>query len=449
MLGRVLATTAFRVALGNAVAFALVALVVFGVLFAISRNQVLSQMSGDIAGDRRALLASVEDGGADGLRAAVETRTDAARDGQRFYLLEAADGSVLEGNLPALPVPDGWAWLTVPRRADRDAVLLVNGVGLTNGWGLMVGRSAEQLDALESTFLSAFVWTEIGTLLFGLLSGYFVSRRVLRGVQTIADVAGRIGTGEIERRIPRLAGGAEIARIGVAINLMLDRIGALTGSLRQVTDDIAHDLRTPLTRLRQHLEGAALHAGSAEELRGAVERALGETDEIIATFNALLRIAQIESGDRRGGFELVDLSTLTLRLAEAFGPDAEEAEHKLHTDITPGLRVRGDRDLLGQMLANLLGNALRHTPPGTRIGVALRAEGAGVCLAVMDDGPGIAEGERDRVQQRFVRLDASRGTPGTGLGLSLVRAVADLHDATLTLADNAPGLRAMVRFAGS
>ncbi len=231
---------------------------------------------------------------------------------------------------------------------------------------------------MENTFLGALVWTQLGTLLFGLLSGYLVSRRVLRGVQTIAEVAGRIGTGEIGRRIPRVAGGVEIAQIGAAINLMLDRIGALSGSLRQVSDDIAHDLRTPLSRLRQHLERAVLHEfGSAETLRAAIDRALIETDQIIATFNALLRIAQIESHERRGGFVAVDLSGLAARLAEVFGPDAEVEERRVDADITPGLHVWGDADMLGQALANLLGNALRHTPLGTRVGLCRPSRGAG------------------------------------------------------------------------
>jgi len=447
---RLLATTASRVALANALAFALAGVVVFAVLFAVSRGRILSQIDSDIEADRQMLLATYEDEGAAGLRETIQRRIEAARGGQDFYLLRMADGRVLAGNLPLMPVPSGWAWLQVPEGEGKfgldDGALRADGLALPNGWMLLVGRNPRQLSDLENAFLGALVWTELGTLLFGLASGYLVSRRVLRGVQVIAEEAGRIGPGELSRRIPRLGGGGEIAQIGAAINLMLDRIGALTGSLRQVTNDIAHDLRTPLSRLRQKLERASLHAASEDELRAAIDRALTETDAVIGTFNALLRVAQVEARDRREGFAVVDLSELVIRLADAYGPSAEDAGDHMAVDVAPGVHVIGDQDLLGQMVANLIENALRHTPPGSRITLSLSKDPVGPRLVVADDGPGIPTHERERVLQRFVRLDASRATLGTGLGLALVKAVADLHGASLTLEGTAPGLRAVLAF---
>ena len=448
-LTNLLATTAFRVALANAAAFSLVGIIVFAVLFALSRERILSALDSDLAADGRTLLVTFADAGPSGLLTTMERRVAAGPGSHDFYLLHAADGQLLARNLPDFTIPPQWAWVRVPGGQALglpDGMLRTVSVDFPNGWRLLIGSNPRQLYDLRNIFLGALLWTELGIILFGLASGYFVSRRVLRGVQTIADEAALIGEGEIDRRIPRLSGGDEIARIGAAVNLMLDRIGALTGNLRQVTDDIAHDLRTPLSRLRQKLERASLHDGSAADLRATMEQALAETDAIIATFNALLRIAQIEGQDRRAGFSDVDLSGLVSRLAEIYGPSAEDAGHHMRAEISPGLHVRGDADMLGQMVANLIENGMRHTPPGTRLSVDLHEVPQGARLTIADNGPGIPPDERGRVFGRFVRLDASRGTPGTGLGLALVKAVADLHGASVALEDNAPGLRVSVAF---
>lgn len=437
-------------AVANAAAFGVVALVVFGMLFLVSRQRVLSQIDSDIAGDRNALLTTFEDQGYAGLAAEVARRAEAARGGEAYYVLTGPDGGKLAGNLPAAQAPTGWGWAQADANTPgwpEEGLLRIRTDALPGGGVLLVGRNPQRLDDLEDTFVGALVWTECGVLLFGLLSGYIVSRRVLRGVATIAGAAGRIGAGDLERRIPPVGGGIEIAAIRTAVNQMLDRIGALTKSLRQVTDDIAHDLRTPLSRLRQNLERAALSAGSLEQVQGAVDRALAECDSIIGTFNALLRIAQIEGNDPRDGFEAVDLSGLLLRLADVYGPSAEEDARSLRLDVAPGIRVLGDAEMLGQMAANLLENALRHTPAGATLLLSLHERPAsGPRLVVADDGPGIPPAERPRVLHRFVRLDLSRNTPGTGLGLALVKAVADAHGAALSLEDNAPGLRVVLDF---
>ncbi len=436
-------------AAANAVAFGCVALVVFGVLFLVSRQRVLAQIDTDIAGDRNALLEVLEDQGKPGLAAALERRAEAARGGEAYFLLIGADGGKLAGNLPLIRPKLGWGWAMIAPDAaglPNDRLLRILTDALPGGLLLAVARDPRRLDDLEDTFVGVLIWTELGVVLFGLVSGYVVSRRVLRGVETIAGAAARIGAGGLDQRIPKVGGGIEIAAIRAAVNLMLDRIGTLTNSLRQVTDDIAHDLRTPLSRLRQDLERAAGSARSLEQVREAVDRALAECDAIIATFNALLRIAQVEANGSRTGFVEMDLSGLLLRLADVYGPSAEEDGRSLRAEIAPGIAVLGDADMLGQMTANLLENAMRHTPPGTDLLLALRGLPSGARMIVADNGSGIAVRERARVLSRFVRLDASRNTPGTGLGLALVKAVADAHGAVLTLEGNRPGLRVVLDF---
>jgi signal transduction histidine kinase len=244
-----------------------------------------------------------------------------------------------------------------------------------------------------------------------------------------------VQNGDLDRRLVERTGGDEFDRLAGRINATLDRLQALMAALREVTDDIAHDLRTPLTRLRQRLDEAA-----REPTVEAIAAAQAEADRLLDIFAALLRIAQVESGTQRAGFTTVDLSTIAESVAEVYAPAAEDREQTLATEIAPGVMLTGDPALLTQMLANLVENAVRHGRAGGRICLALTAEE----LCVTDDGSGIPEAEREKVFQRFHRLDASRSTPGSGLGLALVRAVADLHGMTIVLEDAAPGLRVRI-----
>ena len=329
-------TTAFRLALANAVVFGLATAAVFLLLFVGARARVLAQLDSGIALDARTLVSTFEDQGPAGLEAAIERRVETANAGQDFYLLRDAAGHRLAGNLPSIiPAETGLSWQrVVANGAVEDGVLRIEARTLPNGWRLLVARSPVRLSDLEEIFLSGLIWTEIGIFGLGLGLGTLAGTRVLRGVALISEEVGRIGAGELDRRIPAIPGGGEIARIGQAVNLMLDRIGTLTDRLRQVTDDVAHDLRTPLGRLRQGLERSAMQAGDAAALRTGIEHALAETDAIIGTFNALLRIAQIEAQERRSGFVSVDPGALLLRLADAYGPSAEELGTRADVDMT-------------------------------------------------------------------------------------------------------------------
>jgi signal transduction histidine kinase len=252
--------------------------------------------------------------------------------------------------------------------------------------------------------------------------------------------------GQLDSRVPVRKNGDELDRLAANLNAMLDRIQSLMESLKQVSSDIAHDLRTPLARLRQRLETASATAQTVEEFRASTDAAIAETEGLLETFSALLRIAQIESGSRRAGFATVDLSEIFLFVATTFTPVAEDQEHRLVSDIEPGATISGDRELLLQLATNLVENAIRHTPRGATIEVKVRRNAEEVVAIVSDDGPGIPVEERAKVFRRFYRLEASRTTPGSGLGLALVAAVAELHDGSTSLLDHRPGLTVEVRF---
>jgi signal transduction histidine kinase len=249
---------------------------------------------------------------------------------------------------------------------------------------------------------------------------------------------------DLTRRVPVRGNGDDLDRLSQTINRMLDRMAELMESLREVSANIAHDLKTPLARLRQRLEAAQTQ--SPDDCEAVLEASTAHVDEILATFSALLRIAQIEAGTRRAGFAVVDLSDVFATVAEAFAPAAEDAGQILMASITPDLRITGDRELLTQMLANVVENAIRHTPTGTRIELTLGHYNGTILGAINDNGPGVPAEERERIFHRFHRLESSRGVAGSGLGLSLVKAVADIHGVAITAGDALPGLRVTMRF---
>jgi signal transduction histidine kinase len=272
-----------------------------------------------------------------------------------------------------------------------------------------------------------------------------MSARLVRKIETVSATSRNIIQGDLTQRVPVAQAGDEFDRLSLSVNAMLDRIETLMRDLRQVTTDIAHDLRTPLTRLGQRLEEAVRSNADAEALRQNLAAARGEVDDILAMFAAILRIAEVESGARKAAFASVDLGEVVDTVVEVYRSSAEEKKQHLEHRIDPGVGTRGDRDLLVQLCANLLENAIRHCPPGTRIEVSAVHRDGWVEVSVSDNGPGIPAEMRGKVLQRFVRLENSRTTPGYGLGLSLATAIANLHDAPLAIMDNSPGLRVSVR----
>ncbi len=285
------------------------------------------------------------------------------------------------------------------------------------------------------------------TVLLALGGGALITAGFLKRIEEVNRTSRSIMDGSLSNRIPMRGSGDEMDQLAVNLNAMLDRIQALMESVKRVSDDIAHDLRTPLSRLRQRLELARSSVSTPDGYAAVMDQSIAELDVILETFQALLRIAQVEAGTRREAFAEVDLGAVVSTVAETFGPVAEDSGQRLRARVERDAKVHGDRGLITQMLANLLENSIRHCPAGAQIDVTLGRDAGQAVLRVADSGPGIPEGERDKVFRRFYRLETSRTTRGNGLGLALVKAVAELHGATVELADNRPGLRVSVRFA--
>jgi len=273
-----------------------------------------------------------------------------------------------------------------------------------------------------------------------------MSARLMRRIETVSNTSRNIISEDLRQRLPVTQAGDELDHLAGSINAMLDRIETLMEDLRQVTTDIAHDLRTPLSRLRQRMELASRPGTDVEALRNTLAASVTEIDSILSIFAALLHIAQLQSGPRRAAFKEVDLSALLGTIAELYKPMAEENGQHLLEKVDGSLSVRGERELLMQLFANLTENALRHTPRGSAVSIFASRSNGKLTVSIVDNGPGIPDNMREKVLQRFFRLEVSRTTVGNGLGLSLANAIVNVHDAGLELADAAPGLRASVIF---
>jgi signal transduction histidine kinase len=361
------------------------------------------------------------------------------------YGLQTPAGGPVAGRLAGARTPLGWSQIRSRRDGGHSESVRVLTYALPQGYRLIVGDDNQRSEALQRAVLAGFVWAFAGVVVLGIAGGYGLSYEMHRRLSAMTAAAEAIIDGDLARRIPLRGSDDELDRLAGAFNRTLDRIAALMDSLRQVSSDIAHDLRTPLTRLRQRLEATRTLA-SADARAEAVDGALEEVDAILETFAALLRIAQIEGGARRAAFRPVDLTAIAGTVVEAFAPSAEDAGQSVTLDPGGELALDGDRELLTQMLANLVENALRHAGPAAAVVVATRSEGGEPTVAVTDNGPGVPEEERARIFDRFYRLERSRSSAGSGLGLALVVAIARLHQAAVELDDASPGLRVRIRF---
>ncbi|MEP6546999.1 MAG: HAMP domain-containing sensor histidine kinase [Gammaproteobacteria bacterium] len=363
-----------------------------------------------------------------------------------YYIWQDADGRLLAGNLPALQPQVGIReWSERHHQAANEmSAIRGRGVMLSNRY-LFVGWSTHQLLEMSRFVTAVFGWGLVASLLLALSGGAIMSRRLMRKIEDISETSRIIVNGDLRQRVSVQHNGDEFDHLALSINAMLDRIESLMNDLREMTTDIAHDLRTPLTRLRNRLE--VRDNVALPQLHQVLADARRDIDLILEIFSALVRIAQIESGGRKSRFTAVVFDELLDTIVEIYRPSAEERHQCLIASIEPRLVVTGDKELLMQMFANLIENALRHTPDGATIHLTARREGTQVAVAIADNGPGIPEDMRSKVLQRFFRLEGSRTTPGSGLGLSLAKAIATLHDATLQLRDNVPGLLVELRFA--
>jgi len=448
-LPRLLRTASVRLAAGYTFLFAVSAAALGAFVLWTTRSALEQQMTGRIETEMTGLESEFRSGGIDRLIAVVGERGHGAR--ALDYLVQDPEGRRVAGDLPRMGNRIGWNDVTSsdhgPGEHDERESVHVLAKLLPDGTLLAVGEDSGRIEQATDA-ISRALWAAFGlTALLGIAGGLVLSAGFLRRIDTISRTADAIVDGHLEQRIPESGTRDDLDRLARTLNRMLDRIAELMAGMRQVSNAAAHELRTPLTRLRQNLENALAETHSAEPAQGAIERALAETDAILETFAALLRIAQIEAGTRRAGFRALDLGSVAETIVEAFGAPIEDQGKVLVSSIGKGVRIRGDQELLTQLLANLVENASRHSPVGTRIEVTLAATQAGARLTVADDGPGVPEGERNRIFDRFHRLD--RAAEGVGLGLSLVKAIADLHGAHIRVEDNAPGLRVIVEFDGA
>ncbi|RMH51627.1 MAG: sensor histidine kinase [Alphaproteobacteria bacterium] len=428
-----------RLALGLVALFALVSALSLGAAYVRIRASLAAQIAASI--DQQVAGFRVTDDPAT-LAALVRAEAAAADPAARILVYLAPGGQSI-GNARA--ELDAGAVRLSARPGGRPPGkegYLTRVVPMAGGL-LVVGESLRPMRELEATFLRLVTFSLLPTLAISLAAGVLLALRSARRVQRIEATLARLAEGDLAARVPPAGGDDDLARIGEGINRMAGAQETATAALRQVSADIAHDLKTPVQRIAVLLNDLRDRLPEASAEADLARRAAAEAERAVAVFQALLHIAQIEGGSPRARFAPVDLAALLRTFAEIYEPAAEDSGHALSLAPLPEAPVTasGDRALLGQALANLIENALRHTPAGTRITLSLALEDGRAVIAVADDGPGIPAHERDKVLRRLYRLERSRSTPGNGLGLALVAAIADLHDATLTLGDNAPGLR--------
>ena len=442
---RLFRMASFRLAVLGMLLSSLGAILTFALIYAATGHTVRSVITASIREERREMTDDMRRNHltlAQAVNRAIHDSPDT------FFSLSGADDRVITGNLAVSGLSPGW------RTFNRlDGIVLPPGIAAVDGVAmpapgggtLFIGKDAGWLTALNTRIAYVFgaVFGVMTTL--GLAASLLIAHYSLQRVRAISETSRDIMAGDLSRRIKLYGRDDELDRLTEDLNAMLGRIQLLVENMRQVTNDIAHDLRSPLTRLRERLE-LAQNDPSHPMAAPAFETALAQVDEIVGVFDSLLRIAEIEASVSRAGFADIDLTALMEVLAESYEMVAEDRRQSLRAEIENELVMRGDRNLLAQMLTNLIENAIRHCPPGSAIRLSGRRAAEEVEIVVADDGPGVPERERERVLRRFVRLDASRHSPGNGLGLALVAAVVALHQGVISLQDNEPGLRVRIRF---
>ena len=444
-----------RLALWYALLFSASTLLLFYFFYLFTASHMIQQAEKTIQAEIRGLAERYDRNGLRGLVATITNRVgrqQAQASGNAVYLLTTRAFRPLAGNLDRWPAADESAdgWIEFDLVADRESgethLARAKVFQLQRGrYRLLVGLDIHQLTEAKRRIVQALGWGLAIMLLLAFPGGLILGRRSARKIERINQTARSIISGDLSRRVPLSARQDDFDQVAHNLNQMLDRIQRLMEDIRRVSDGVAHDLRTPLARLRQRLEEARAREAPDSESAHSLEGAIKEADSLLSTFNALLRIARIEARQTAPGGE-VDLRALVADVAEFYEPLAEEKQQRIAAapEQDGGITVRGDRDLLFQALANILENALRYAPRGGAIEISLRRSGAVACIAVADNGPGIPEGERENVFRRFHRLDQSRGSGGNGLGLSLVAAVVAMHDGEIALQSNHPGLRALI-----
>lgn len=453
---RLLQSAGFRFALLFVGIFSIAAAFLVAVLWWATAGALDRQTIAAIRTDATSLVERYRDSGAQGLIDAIDERLAFDAENETIYLLVDATGRRLAGNLRDWPtaIGDDGAWFRT--RIQHDGVVAEARVHRRDlaGLRLLVGRDESERVQLRLLLTEGVVWSLGAVLLFAVMGAAVIRRALQQRMRPAVATALGIAAGDLSYRVPISDQGDEFDRLGATMNAMLDRIGALMAGMRGVADAIAHDLRTPIARARAKLEGSLVTAHTEAELRAAVEEGIADLDNITRIFQALLRIAEAEAGARRAAFAPIDLPAVLADAAEFYEAMAEANDQHLETDLPEHLTMVGDRDLLLQAVANLLDNAIKFTPVGGVVRLTARREEAGIEIAVSDSGPGLSREDQAQAMDRFFRADASRNLPGSGLGLSLVRAVAQLHAGEVVLGDaipgaSPPGLRVAIRLPNS
>jgi len=460
VLGKLFRATAFRLTLVYLLIFIVFAVSLLGYFALNTRRLITEQITTTINTEISGLSEQYSQGGIRRLVIVVDLRS--RRPGSSLYLVTTATGEGLAGNVGSLQpgVLDHPGWLETnyrrleaPEGSEHRALVQV--VQLPGGFRLLVGRDLEERERIFGIIANAGQWSLALVVVLGLAGGFFVSRRVLNRIDAMTETAQTIMAGDLAGRLPVAGTGDELDRLADHLNAMLERIEALMRGLKEVSDNIAHDLKTPLTRLRNRCEEALRGKANVAEYRATLESTIAESDDLIRTFDALLMIARAESGQARDNIAEFDAASIARDVGELYEPLAEQKGLELKVEAPSPSPVRGNRELVSQALANLVDNAIKYAKPNgaaidgvngapAEIVVKAGSEGDRITLTVADRGPGIPETDRGRVIERFVRLEQSRSEPGSGLGLSLASAVARLHGGELKLEDNQPGLRSTI-----
>lgn len=430
------------------VLFASSVFILMGFIYWATAGYMSSQTDETIEAEIVGLAEQYQRQGLNGLISVIRERVARDPNGKAIYLFTARDFIKLAGNIDKWPeageVQDGWlnftlneelGWHTELERPARARVFIVPG-----GLRLLVGRDVNEFMAVKELIERAINLGMAFTFMLAMIGGIMMSRSTARRVEIINQTSQKIMRGNLSLRIPDRGTNDDFDQLARNLNEMLDRIFQLMEGIKHVSDNIAHDLRTPLTRLRNKLENTLLKVEN-EDQRELVASAVAEADQLLATFNALLRIARLEMGGRTDNFKNFSISELLLDAAELYEAVAEDKQQTLKIQVQSGLEIYGDKDLLFQTVSNVIDNAIKYTPNGGEINVSLNGEGKTIELIIADSGIGIPEEERTKVFDRFYRVAKSRSQPGNGLGLSLVQAVVELHAGSVALGDNTPGLK--------
>jgi signal transduction histidine kinase len=435
-------STAVRLAFGYAVLFIVSSLLLTGFLWWRTTLYLDREIDAVIIADAQAIADRLRDFGLPGAIETIDDRVGRASDEHAIYLLVDPTLSRVAGNLQAWPLAvrssPGWYDINLERDGKLHVTRALFGL-LSGGYRLLVGRDVQDRVEVRGLIVDSLIWASLVASILAIAGGLLMRRAVLARVESINRTANAIVQGDLSRRVPTHGSSDEFDQLARTVNAMLEQIEGLIEGVRNASNVVAHDLRTPLAELRARLETLLRTRPPEQATYDEIQKAIGDIDRIVNVFNALLRLAEIDSGVRRAGFRQVDLALVATELTELYEPLAEDKGITLEVEMPEGISVNGDPNLLAQAIGNLVDNAIKYTPVRGKVSLRIAVDAAGqVEIAVADNGPGIADTDIPRVTERFYR--GNRDSDGIGLGLSVVEAIARLHGGTLALSDNRPGL---------